>query len=198
MHQSHAYCRLQHADHRLVQTKVWLNVKPAVKKRVAQVKKLTPIDCWWGKLNLKKSCRPDKKRRDCQSGKRISSTSSRWMTRKMPSPRASPGQVLLSYKAPHQARWKCCHDLRLLLATTKAINKLIPELLFAEDRAPLAHTEEVLQAVVGHFAKAALSLDQTTNSKRSFIKTLYTQCKAHLDHHQLPPTQLDEAVYILR
>ena len=65
-----------------------------------------------------------------------------------------------------------------MYATIKTIDKLIPELLFDEDR-------EVLQTVVGHFAKAALSFDQTTSSKRFFIKTLHTQCTAQPDHHQL-------------
>lgn len=46
------------------------------------------------------------------------------------------------------------------------IKKLILELLFGDDCALLAHTEDALQTVVNHFGKAALSFGQFISLKR--------------------------------
>ena len=46
-------------------------------------------------------------------------------------------------------------NLRCLLARTKTIEELITELLFADDCALLAHTEEALQHIVNRFSVAA-------------------------------------------
>ena len=48
-------------------------------------------------------------------------------------------------------------NLQRLLARTKTIEKLIIELLFADDCALLAHTEEALQHFVNRFSDAAES-----------------------------------------
>ena len=45
-------------------------------------------------------------------------------------------------------------NLRGLLARTKTIEELITELLFADDCAVLAHTEEALQHIVNRFSDA--------------------------------------------
>ena len=49
-------------------------------------------------------------------------------------------------------------NLRRLLARTKTIEELITELLFANDCALLAHTEEALQYIVNRFSDAAKEL----------------------------------------
>ena len=46
-------------------------------------------------------------------------------------------------------------NLRRLLARTKTIEELTTELLFADDCALLAHTEEALQHIVNRFSDAA-------------------------------------------
>ena len=46
-------------------------------------------------------------------------------------------------------------NLRRLLARTKTIEEVITELLFADDCALLAHTEEALQHIVNRFSDAA-------------------------------------------
>ena len=46
-------------------------------------------------------------------------------------------------------------NLRHLLARTKTTGKLITELLFADDCALLAHTEEALHHIVNRFSDAA-------------------------------------------
>ena len=46
-------------------------------------------------------------------------------------------------------------NLRRLLGRTKTIEELTTELLFADDCALLAHTEEALQHIVNRFSDAA-------------------------------------------
>ena len=55
-------------------------------------------------------------------------------------------------------------SLRRLLARTKTIEELITELLFADDSALLAHTEEALQHIVNRFSDAAKIFDLTSAS----------------------------------
>ena len=53
-------------------------------------------------------------------------------------------------------------NLRRLLARTKAIEELITELLFADDCALLAYTEEASQHIVNRFSDAAKSFGLTS------------------------------------
>ena len=69
-------------------------------------------------------------------------------------------------------------NLRRLLARTKTLECLILELLFADDCALLAHTEEVLQRVVNRFAEAARAFGLTISLKKTEVL------------HQKPPRGL--------
>ena len=68
-------------------------------------------------------------------------------------------------------------NLRRLLARTKPIEDLITELLFADDFALLAHTEEALQHIVDRFSDAAKNFGLTISLKKTEV--LY----------QLPPRE---------
>ena len=58
-------------------------------------------------------------------------------------------------------------NLRRLLARTKTIEELITELLFAENCALLAHTEEALQFIVNRFSDAAKKFGLTISLKKT-------------------------------
>ena len=60
-------------------------------------------------------------------------------------------------------------NLRRLLARTKTIEELITELLFVDDRALLAHTEEALQHIVNHFSDAAKNFGFTISLKKTEV-----------------------------
>ena len=60
-------------------------------------------------------------------------------------------------------------NLRRLLARTKTIEELITELQFANDCAPLAHTEEALQHTVNHFSDAAKNFGLTISLKKTEV-----------------------------
>ena len=60
-------------------------------------------------------------------------------------------------------------NLRRLLAHTKTIEELITELLFADDCALLAHTEEALQQIVDHFPDAAKNVGLTISLKKTEV-----------------------------
>ena len=60
-------------------------------------------------------------------------------------------------------------NLRRLLARTKTIEELITELLFADDCALLAHTEEARQHSVNRFSDAAENLDPTISLKKTEV-----------------------------
>ena len=60
-------------------------------------------------------------------------------------------------------------NLRRLLARTKTIEELITELLFADDRALLAHTEKVLQYIVNRFSDAAKNFCLTASLKKTGV-----------------------------
>ena len=60
-------------------------------------------------------------------------------------------------------------NLRRLLACTKTIEELITELLFADDCARLAHTEEALQHIVNRFSDAAKNFDLTISLKKTEV-----------------------------
>ena len=60
-------------------------------------------------------------------------------------------------------------NLRRLLSRTKTLEQLILDLLFADDCALLAHTEEALQTVVNHFAKAAKAFGLTISLKKTEV-----------------------------
>ena len=62
-------------------------------------------------------------------------------------------------------------NLRRLLARTKTIEELNTELLFADDCALLAYTEEALQHIVNRFSDAAKNFGLTISMKK--IKVLY-------------------------
>ncbi|XP_076451267.1 uncharacterized protein LOC143287206 [Babylonia areolata] len=82
-------------------------------------------------------------------------------------------------------------NLRRLLAHTKTTEELILELLFADDCALLAHTEESLQLVVNHFADAArafgftISLKKTEVMYQEPLHGTYAPPKIYIDGHQL-------------
>ena len=60
-------------------------------------------------------------------------------------------------------------NLRHLLARTQTTEKLITELLFADDCALLAHTEEALQHVVNCFSDAAKNFSLTISLKKTEV-----------------------------
>ena len=60
-------------------------------------------------------------------------------------------------------------NLRRLLAHTKTIEKLITELLFADDCALLVHTEEALQHLVNRFSSAANNLGLTISLRKTEV-----------------------------
>ena len=60
-------------------------------------------------------------------------------------------------------------NLRRLLGRTKVIEKLITELLFADDCALLAHTEEALQHIVDRFSDAAKNFGLTISLKKTEV-----------------------------
>ena len=60
-------------------------------------------------------------------------------------------------------------NLRRLLAHTKTIEVLIVELLFADDCALLAHTQDALQYIVNRFAEAAKAFGFTINLKKTEV-----------------------------
>ena len=60
-------------------------------------------------------------------------------------------------------------NLRCLLAHTKTIEVLIVELLFADDCALLAHTQEALQYIVNRFAEAAKAFGFTISLKKTEV-----------------------------
>ena len=60
-------------------------------------------------------------------------------------------------------------NLRRLLARTKTNEELITELLFADDCALLAHTEEALQHVVNCFSDVAKKFGLTISLKKTEV-----------------------------
>ena len=60
-------------------------------------------------------------------------------------------------------------NLRRLLVRTKTIEELIDDLLFADDCALLAHTEEALQHNVNRFSDAAKNFDLTISLKKTEV-----------------------------
>ena len=58
-------------------------------------------------------------------------------------------------------------NLRRLLALTKTIEELITELLFADDCALLAHTEEALQHIVNRLSVAAKNFGLIISLKKT-------------------------------
>ena len=61
----------------------------------------------------------------------------------------------------------CLFNLRRLLASTKTIEELITELLFADDCALLAHMEKALRHIVKRFSNAAKSFGLTISLKKT-------------------------------
>ena len=60
-------------------------------------------------------------------------------------------------------------NLRRLLTLTKTNEELITELLFADDCALLAHTEEALQHIVKRISEAAKIFDLTSSLKETEV-----------------------------
>ena len=60
-------------------------------------------------------------------------------------------------------------NLRRLLARTKTIEELITELLFADDCALLAHTDEASQHIVNRFPDAAKNFGLTISLKKTEV-----------------------------
>ena len=67
-------------------------------------------------------------------------------------------------------------NLRRLLACTKPIEKLITELLLADDCALLAHTEEALQHIVNRFSDAAKNFGLTISLKKTGVVPVPSTC----------------------
>ena len=59
--------------------------------------------------------------------------------------------------------------MQRLLARMKTIEELITKLLFADDCAFLAHTEETLQHIVNCFSDAAKNFDLTISLKETEV-----------------------------
>ncbi|KAK2573141.1 RNA-directed DNA polymerase from mobile element jockey [Acropora cervicornis] len=82
-------------------------------------------------------------------------------------------------------------NLRRLLSRTKTLEQLILDLLFADDCALLAHTEEALQTVVNRFAKAAKAFGLTISLKKTEVlfqkppREAYTPPLITIDGYQL-------------
>ena len=60
-------------------------------------------------------------------------------------------------------------NFRRLLARTKTVEELITELLFADDCALLADTEEVLQHIVNRFSDAAKNFGLTITLRKTEV-----------------------------
>ena len=60
-------------------------------------------------------------------------------------------------------------NCRRLLARTKTIEELMTGLLFADDCALLAHTEEALQHIVNRFSNAATNYGLTVSLKKTEV-----------------------------
>ena len=69
-------------------------------------------------------------------------------------------------------------NLRHLLARMKTVQELIIELLFADDCALPAHTEEALQHIVNSFSESAKNFGLTISLKKT--KVLYQHL--HMRH----------------
>ena len=74
-------------------------------------------------------------------------------------------------------------NLRRLLAPTKTIEELTTELLFADDCALLAHTEEALQYTVNCFSDAAKNFGLTINLKKTEVLCQPPQHEAYSPPH---------------
>lgn len=84
-------------------------------------------------------------------------------------------------------------NLRCLLARTKTLEKLILDLLFADDCALLAHTKEALQAVINRFAQAAKAFGLTISLKKPPQGT-YTP--PHIDIDGYPLNSVEHFTYL--
>ena len=78
--------------------------------------------------------------------------------------RALPDSVYIGFRT-----YGSLCTLRRLFARKKNIEELITELLFADDCAPLAHTEETLQHIVSRFPGAAKNFGPTISPKKTEV-----------------------------
>ena len=69
------------------------------------------------------------------------------------------------------------------LSRTKTIEELIIELLFADDCALLAHTEEALQHIINRFSDAAKNFGLIISLKTGVVPTPST-CRIQSSSHQ--------------
>ena len=82
-------------------------------------------------------------------------------------------------------------NLRRLMAHTKTSGELINDLLYAEDCALLAHTEEALQPIVTCFAQAATAFGLTIRLKKTEViyqkppRAVFLPPNFNIDWHQL-------------
>ena len=82
-------------------------------------------------------------------------------------------------------------NLRRLLAHTKTLERLVLDLLFADDCALLAHTEEALQTAVNRFAQAAKAFGLTISLKKTEVlyqkppREAYTPPQINIEGYQL-------------
>ena len=75
-------------------------------------------------------------------------------------------------------------NLRRLLARTKTNEELITELLFADDCALFAHTEEALQHIVNRFSDAAKNFGLTISLKKTGVVPTASTCGIQSSSHQ--------------
>ena len=82
-------------------------------------------------------------------------------------------------------------NLRHLLAFMKIIEKLITELLFADDCAFLAHTEEALQHIINRFSDAAKNFGLTISLKKTGVLYQPSPREAYSPHISINGTNLN-------
>ena len=82
-------------------------------------------------------------------------------------------------------------NLRRLLAHTKTMEKFVTGLLFADDCALLAHTEDALPHIVNRFSDAAKNFGLTIRLKKTEMLYQPPPREAHSSHISVDDTNLN-------
>ena len=91
-------------------------------------------------------------------------------------------------------------DLRRVLARAKTTEKLITELLFADDCAPLAHIEDAVRHILNRFSDAARNFGLTTSLKKTEVlyqplpREAYIPPHTNIDDTNL--TSVEQFIYL--